>query len=107
MHVTFRKTAVRRYGVYVQRDEAPDLWRQKRMHKYVLPDGRRSEELAGQLERGWHARTLEPRLLRKLDELAERWRSLQPGESLTLEWPRRERRRKHAPRDRRRPARRR
>jgi len=159
--VTFGKTEVRRYGVHVQRDRAPDLWtlgpgydddlphdllhfvaeaefgldggvfgdvaaggharmflpvdrtlipklwRQKRMHRYVLPDGRRSEELAHELEQGWRARTLEPRLLRKLDELAEQWRALAPGESLTLEWPRPEGRRKHPPRDRRRPGRRR
>jgi hypothetical protein len=161
MRVTFSKTGVRRYGVHVQRDRAPDLWtfgpgydddlphdllhfvaeaefgldggvfgdcaaggnariflpvdraqipklwRQKRMHKYVLPDGRHSEQLAGQLEQGWRARTLEPRLLRRLDELAGQWHALAPGESLTLEWPRPEGRRRHPPRDRRRPRRRR
>ena len=161
MRVAFTKTEVRRYGVYVQRDEAPDLWmfgpgydddlphdllhfvaeaefgldggvfgdvaaggnariflpvdrslipklwRRRRMHRHVLPDGRRSEQLAWQLEQGWRARTLEPALQRKLDELSGRWRALGPGESLTLEWPRPEGRRKHPPRDRRRPARRR
>lgn len=158
MKVSFTKTDLRRYGVYVQRDKAPDLWmygpgyhedlphdllhfvaeaefqldggvfgdvaaggnarifqpvdetlvakmwRQKRMHKVVLPDGRRSEELVDELQRGWRDRTLEPALLAKLDDLAVRWRALEPGESITLEWPRAEGRRKHPPRDRRRPA---
>jgi hypothetical protein len=43
-------------------------------------------------------------LQQKLDDLAERWHALQVGGSLTLEWPRPEGRRRHPPRDRRRPA---
>jgi len=80
----------------------PKLWRQKRMHTYVLRDGRRSEELAGRLERGWHDRSLPEPLLARLDELAGRWRALEVGQTLTLEWPRPEGRKRHAPRDRRR-----
>jgi hypothetical protein len=94
------------------------MWRQKRMHRYVLPEGRRSEVLAGVLETAWHARRDGrplpesdhlaaadfERLLPKLDELADRWQELAPGEGLTLEWPRPEGRRKHPARDRRRPA---
>jgi hypothetical protein len=155
--VTFSKTEVRRYGVLVQRDKAPDLWmwgpgydddlphdllhfvaeaefgldegvfgdvasggnagtfmpfdraqitklwRQKRMHKYVLRDGRRSEELAAQLERQWRTRTAPPTLQAKLDALAAQWRGLTPGGGLTLEWPRPEGRKRHPARDRRRP----
>jgi hypothetical protein len=78
----------------------PKLWRQKRIHKYVLPDGRRSEELAGELERGWHDRSLPEPLLAKLDELARRWRTLQVGQTMTLEWPRPEGRKRHPPRTR-------
>lgn len=80
------------------------LWRRQRMHPTRLPAGRRSEQLAWELERGWRERTLDPTLLAKLDELAARWRALQVGQSLTLEWPRPEGRRRHPPRDRRRPA---
>jgi hypothetical protein len=79
------------------------LWRRKRMRRTRLPDGRRSEELAWQLEQGWHAGTLAPRLQQKLDDLAARWHALQVGQSLTLEWPRPEGRKRHPPRDRRRP----
>jgi hypothetical protein len=78
----------------------PKLWRQKRMHKYVLPDGRRSEELAGELDRGWRERSLPEPLLEKLDELASQWRRLQVGQSLTLDWPRPEGRKRHPPRER-------
>src|SRR5579884_16882 len=100
------------------------MWRRKRMHKYVLPEGARSEVLAGLLEQAWKARRREglPRgergrlaaggvdeakvraLAPKLDEVAARWRSLAPGESITLEWPRPEGRKHHARRRRRRPA---
>jgi len=182
MKVTFSKTEVRRYGVYVQRDEAPDLrlygpgysddlphdllhfvaearfgldggvfgdvaaggnarifqpvdttltakmWRRERMHPTRLPEGRRSEHLARMLEEAWEAhrngsplsdgwkeRTaaagIDPsaveELVPMLDELASRWRALGAGEGITLEWPRREGRKRHPPRDRRRPARRR
>ena len=140
MRVTFTKER-HRYGVYVQRDKAPDLWmrgpgysddlphdllhfvaeaeygldggifgdlaagghaklfmpvdrtlipklwRAKRMHKYVLLEGRRSEELADALARGWHDRSLPTPLLAKLDALAREWRTLQVGRSMTLEWP--------------------
>src|SRR3954471_12979633 len=58
----------------------PKIWRQQRIRKRRLPDGHRSEELAGLLERTWGARrhgtaapgALEP-LMRKLDGLAEQW----------------------------------
>jgi hypothetical protein len=80
-------------------------WRKQRIKKQRLPDGRRSEELAAMLERAWKTRVypddLEP-IVRRLDALARRWRALQPGGRLTLEWPRPERKR-HAPRERRRP----
>ena len=68
-------------------------WRAQRISKRRLPDGRRSEELAAQLERGWRERKAPPAMLEILDGLAERWQALQPGESLTLDWPRCERRR--------------
>jgi hypothetical protein len=82
------------------------MWRRQRIRPTRLPEGRRSEELAWELEQGWRARTLEPELQQKLDDLAERWHALQVGQSLTLEWPRPEGRKRHPPRDRRRPARR-
>jgi hypothetical protein len=80
------------------------MWRKQRIARTRLSDGRRSEELAAELERGWHARTLEPELQQKLDGLAERWHALPVGGSLTLEWPGPEGRRRHPPRERRRPA---
>jgi hypothetical protein len=80
------------------------LWRRQRIRRTRLPDGRRSEELAWELERGWRARTLPPHLQRKLDDLAARWHALQVGGSLTLEWPRPERRRRPPAAKRRRPA---
>jgi hypothetical protein len=79
------------------------MWRKQRISRTRLPDGRRSEELAGELERGWRARTLPPQLQQKLDNLAARWHALQVGGSLTLEWPRPEGRKRHPPRERRRP----
>lgn len=166
--VTFRKTGERRYGVWVERAEAPDVamnpapgfdpflphdllhfvaeaqwgidgavfgqlaaggdagtfhpvepgvankWKRRgeRLRKEST-GGRRSELLADLLERGWHARRSPAALPRGweehltaagvdrgrfeavvagLDELAERWHALEVGGSLTLEWPRRERR---------------
>jgi hypothetical protein len=80
------------------------MWRKQRIHRTRLPDGRRSEQLAGELEQRWRARTLAPDLQRKLDDLAERWQALQVGGSLTLEWPRPEGRKHHAAGKRRRPA---
>jgi len=80
------------------------LWRKQRIRPTRLPDGRRSEELAGELYQGWQARTLPPRLQQKLDDLAQRWQALQVGGSLTLEWPRPEGRKRHPPRERRRQA---
>ena len=77
------------------------------------PRGRRSELLAHVLEDAWNARhgraplpeDWDARLaaarvtparldevVTSLDELAERWHGLRVGESLTLEWPRPERR---------------
>ena len=81
------------------------MWRQQRIRRTRLPDGRRSEQLACELGQGWPAGTLRPDLQLKLDALAGRWQALQVGGSLTLEWPRPEGRRRHPPRDRRRPAR--
>jgi hypothetical protein len=78
--------------------------RKERIKRTRLPDGRRSEELAAQLEQGWRAKTLPPNLQQTLDDLAERWHAVQVGGSLTLEWPRPEGRKRHPPRDRRRPA---
>jgi hypothetical protein len=78
------------------------MWRKERKARTGLPDGRRSEELAWELERDWRARTLRPELQQKLDGLAERWHALQVGGALTLEWPRPEGRR-HRARERRRP----
>ena len=80
------------------------MWRKQRIHRRRLPDGRRSEQLAGELEQRWRARTLAPDVQRKLDDLAERWHALQVGGSLTLEWPRPEGRKRYSARDRRRPA---
>jgi len=77
------------------------MWRAKRRKRTRLPDGRRSEELAWMLENAWRRHSsgkpvgdpaLE-RLLPMLDELAERWHALRVGESMTLAWPRPERRR--------------
>jgi hypothetical protein len=80
------------------------LWRKQRIRRTRLPDGRRSEQLAWELEQGWRTRTLAPDLQQKLDDLAERWHALQVGGSLTLEWPRPERRKLPSERKRRRPA---
>jgi hypothetical protein len=80
------------------------LWRKQRIRRTRLPDGRRSEQLAWELERKWHARTLPPPLQQKLDDLAARWHALQVGGSLTLEWPRPEGRKRPPARERRRPA---
>jgi hypothetical protein len=79
-----------RIFISVDPKETARIWRQARMKKVRLPDGRRSEELAGRLERGWRRRTLERALLAKLDALAEEWHSLPVGGELTLEWPRAE-----------------
>lgn len=84
--------------------EIVKTWRQNRIKRLRVPEGRRSEELVARVERQWHERTLEPELLAKLDELAMRWHALQVGGSLTLEWPRPEGRKRHASRSRRRPA---
>jgi hypothetical protein len=80
------------------------LWRKQRIRRTRLPEGRRSEELAAELDQGWRARTLAPELQEKLDDLAQRWHALHVGGSLTLEWPRPEGRKRHPPRERRRPA---
>jgi hypothetical protein len=85
-------------------DLTTKLWRKQRIRRTRLPEGRRSEELAWELERGWRARRLPPELQQKLDDLAEQWHALQVGGSLTLEWPRQEGRRPHPARRRRRPA---
>ena len=85
-------------------------WMRRRRRKpQPRPKGRRSELLAGVLERAWKERRLgasrpagwqeqlaaaradAERLERALawcDELAEAWHELPVGDSLTLEWPR-------------------
>ena len=83
---------------------AAKMWRKQRIRPTRLPDGRRSEELVGELERGWRRRSLAPALQAKLDDLAEQWRAVQVGGSLTLEWPRPEGRKRHPSPRRRRPA---
>jgi hypothetical protein len=88
----------------VDREQIPKMWRKQRIKRTRLPEGRRSEELAWQLDKGWRTRTLTPALQQKLDDLAERWQALQVGGSLTLEWPRPEGRRRRPPQRRRRPA---
>jgi hypothetical protein len=93
-----------RIFVPLDRDEIVKIWRRNRIKRLRVPEGRRSEELVARMERGWHAGTLQPELLEKLDELARRWHALQVGGPLTLEWPRPEGRRRHPTRRRRRPA---
>lgn len=88
----------------VDKELVTKLWRKDRIRRTRLLDGRRSEELAWRLERNWRTRKLPPELQRKLDDLAARWNALQVGGSLTLEWPRPEGRKRHPPRERRRPA---
>jgi hypothetical protein len=91
------------------------LMRRRKRAGKGKPRGRRSELLAGILETAWRARhgraclpddwderlaaaRAEPerveRVVASLDDLAERWHALRVGESLTLEWPRPERRHK-------------
>jgi hypothetical protein len=84
--------------------ETVKIWRRNRIKRVRLADGRRSEQLAGRLERQWRERSGDPTLLAKLDDLAARWSALQVGGSLTLEWPRPEGRKLHPPQKRRRPA---
>jgi hypothetical protein len=90
----------------------PAMRRRKRLRR-GRARGRRSELLADVLERAWNARRgrtplpadwderlaaarVDPenlaRVVGSLDDLAERWRGLEVGESLRLEWPRPERR---------------
>jgi hypothetical protein len=87
--------------------------RRRKLARKPRPRGRRSELLAGILECAWNARRgrsplpddwderlaaarADPertaRVVASLDDLAERWHALRIGESLTLEWPRPERR---------------
>jgi hypothetical protein len=93
-----------RIFIPVERKLVAKMWRKERIKRRRLPDGRRSEDLAGELEHGWRARTLPPALQQRLDDLAMRWHALQVGGSLTLDWPRPEGRKRHPPRNRRRPA---
>ena len=88
----------------VDRKLVAKMWRRQRIRRPRLADGRRTEELAGELERDWRARTLAPALQRELDGLAAQWQALQVGGSLTLEWPRPERRKHRLAQKRRRPA---
>jgi hypothetical protein len=101
------------------------MWRQKRMRRYVLPEGTRSERLAGLLEDArkahrmrrplpadWNDRLAAAgvgdaevqALVPKLEDLARQWRKLPPGGRITLEWPRPEGRKRHPARKRRPPA---
>jgi hypothetical protein len=87
--------------------------RRRRRQPKHYKGGRRSELLAGVLESAWNARKgkaplpqdSEERLtaarvdpdqletvVASLDDIAERWHGLRVGDSLTLEWPRPERR---------------
>ena len=93
-----------RVFIPVDPKETVKIWRRNRIKRVKLPDGRRSEQLAGELEQRWRERTLPPQLQQKLDALADRWHALQVGGSLTLEWPGPEGRKRHPARDRRRPA---
>ena len=77
-----------RIFIPVDPKETAKVWRRNRIKKVKLPDGRRSEQLATRLERGWRERTLEPDLLAQLDALAQQWHDLPAGGELTLEWPR-------------------
>ena len=79
-----------RIFIPVDPEETTKVWRRNRIKKIKLPDGRRSEQLATRLERGWRERTLEPDLLAQLDALAQQWHDLPAGGELTLEWPRAE-----------------
>ena len=80
-----------RMFIPVDPKETVKVWRKNRMKRLRLPEGRRSEQLAGQLATQWRKRTAEPALLAKLDTLATRWHQLPVGSSLTLPWPRPER----------------
>jgi hypothetical protein len=93
----------------VERD-VPNTWAHRGERLKKLGSGRRSERLAGLLEVAWQARRSGAplpeewerrladagvedrrqfeRVLVELDALARRWRSLQVGGVLTLEWPR-------------------
>ncbi len=87
--------------------------RRRKLKAKTKPRGRRSELLADILERAWKTRRsggvpptdwderlaaarVDPArmdaVVASLDGLAARWHALHVGESLTLEWPRRERR---------------
>ena len=101
-------------GVFVPVDQ--DLvarMMRRRKHRRGRPRGHRSELIAHLLESAWKARrhraplpeNWEERLaaarvtperlaevVASLDDLAERWHALRIGESLTLEWPRPDRR---------------
>jgi len=97
--------------------ELVDSWvRKRKIRRKPHSHGRRSEALSGVLDSAWKARTgkaplpeywkiqlvaarVEPERLAKvvvsLDDLASCWHKLQVGASLSLEWPRPERRRQH------------
>jgi len=78
--------------------ETVKVWRQNRIKKVKLPEGRRSEELVAQLEHQWRTRTAPVAMQAKLDALAKEWHGLAVGGELTLEWPRPEGRKRHTPR---------
>jgi hypothetical protein len=102
-------------GTFIPVDKSliPKTMRRRKLARKGKPRGRRSEVLAHLLHDAWHARnghqplpsdweeslaaarvtpTRLERVLASLDDLADQWHSLHVGESLTLEWPRPERR---------------
>ena len=84
-----------RIFIPVDKSLVAKMWRAQRIKKRRLPDGRRSEQLAGELERAWKTRRYRPELapvIEKLDGLTDEWHALPVGGSLSLDWPRPERR---------------
>ena len=86
-----------KFFIPVDPGETVKVWRQNRIRRVRVTDGRRTEQLAAELEQGWKAQTLDRQLLATLDDLGERWHALPAGGELTLEWPRPEGRKRHTP----------
>ncbi|HUF02204.1 MAG TPA: hypothetical protein VMN35_07250 [Gaiellaceae bacterium] len=79
--VTFMKLGARRYGVAVSREKAPDLIMASAPgYDPFLPHD--LVHLVAECEWG-----LRHGIFGQLDELAERWHTLQVGASITLPWP--------------------
>ena len=94
MKITFVKKGARQYAVEVARDRYPDLWCGSIGYDDRLPHD--LLHFVAEAEYGLDGGVF--------GDLAARWHALQVGGSLTLEWPRPEGRKRHAPRKRRRPA---